>query len=104
MINSQARLKSGVYSRRAKSGLLESQINAEMGTGVGGRVIYNPQTQQFYFKVQNSNFHLYSLLADMGTSDKDLESEWGTELLNRNRKNYDPGVIDKLHNKLFAKF
>jgi DNA-directed RNA polymerase beta subunit len=99
----QQRLKSGVYCRRAKSGILEGHINVDSGSGLGGKVIFNPQIQQFYYQIANSKFHLYSLLNAFGMTDAALEKEWGSDLLNRNRKNYDPTVVDKLYNKIFTR-
>ena len=103
MAINQARLASGVFSRRAKSGMLESQVNIESGSGVGGKVVFNPTNQTFYYQIQNSKFHLYSLFHDMGISDTELLQDWGTDLLNRNRKNYSEKEVDKLYNKLFTR-
>ena len=103
IVINQSRLRPGVYSRKAKSGLIEGQINIESGTGIGGKVVLNPQNQTFYYQVQNSKFHLYSLLHDMGHKDTDLEAAWGKDLLSRNRANYDDKQVDKLYNKLFVK-
>lgn len=97
----QTTLKAGSYSRKTKAGTLESFLNIEVGSGLGGRIIFNPQSQQFHLKVGGANFHLYSLLKDTGKSDKDLENAWGKDLLERNRSEYDHTVIDKLHAKVF---
>jgi len=100
----QSLLKSGVYCRRAKSGLIEGQINVEPGSGIGGKVIFSPDNQQFHYQIANSKFHLYSLLHDFGIQDKTIADEWGKDLLDRNRKNYNPNEIEKLHSKLFEKY
>jgi len=99
----QQRLKSGVYCRTTKAGLLEGHVNVESGSGLGGRVVFDPQKSQFFYKIQNSQFHLYSLLKDMGTPDSELEQDWGKDLLNRNRQNYNPNTIDKLYAKIFER-
>jgi DNA-directed RNA polymerase beta subunit len=103
IVINQQRLKPGVYSRKAKSGLMEGQINIESGSGIGGKVILNPQNQTLYYQIQNSKYHLYSLLHDLGHTDKELEECWGKDLLNRNRNSYSEKEIDKLYQKLFVK-
>lgn len=99
----QARLSPAVYSRRAKSGLLESQINIESGSGVGGKVVFNPTNQMFYYQIKNSKFHLYSLLRDQGVKDDELLKDWGRDLLDRNRAKYSEKETDKLYNTIFTR-
>lgn len=98
----QSRLLPGVYTRRQANGELETQFNVKPGTGIGFRVGFEPETTQYRVKISQANLHLYSLLKDIGTSDKELEKAWGPEILRANQMKYDARVFDKAYDRLVS--
>lgn len=96
----QARLSSGIYTRRKESGEVEAQINAKRGTGKAYRIRLEPESSLYKMDLDQSSLRLYSLLHDLGVSDEELELRWGSEVLEANRKKYDPRVLDKAYSKL----
>ena len=96
----QSRLLPGVYTRRQANGELETQFNVKPGTGIGFRVGFEPETTQYRVKISQANLHLYSLLKDLGTSDKELEKSWGPEIFRANQMKYDARVFDKAYDRL----
>lgn len=96
----QSRLLPGVYTRRQANGELETQFNVKPGTGVGFRVGFEPETTQYRVKISQANLHLYSLLKDLGTDDKELEKSWGPEIFRANQMKYDARVFDKAYDRL----
>lgn len=97
---SQQRLLPGVYTRRAASGILETQFNVRRGTGSGFRISFEPESAQYRLKIGQANLHLYSLLHDLGVSDEELENKWGKDILERNKAKYDVRVFDKAYARL----
>jgi DNA-directed RNA polymerase beta subunit len=98
----QSRLLPGVYTRRQANGELETQFNVKPGTGIGFRVGFEPETTQYRVKISQANLHLYSLLKDLGTSDKELEKAWGPEIFRANQMKYDARVFDKAYDRLVS--
>lgn len=98
----QSRLLPGVYTRRQENGELETQFNVKPGTGIGFRVGFEPETTQYRVKISQANLHLYSLLKDLGTDDKELEKAWGPEILRANQMKYDTRVFDKAYDRLVS--
>ena len=98
----QSRLLPGVYTRRQANGELETQFNVKPGTGIGFRVGFEPETTQYRVKISQANLHLYSLLKDIGTSDKELEKAWGPEIFRANQMKYDARVFDKAYDRLVS--
>lgn len=96
----QSRLLPGVFTRRQANGELETQFNVKPGTGVGFRVGFEPETTQYRVKISQANLHLYSLLRDIGTPDKDLEAAWGADIFKANQSKYDARVFDKAYERL----
>jgi DNA-directed RNA polymerase beta subunit len=96
----QSRLLPGVYTRRQANGELETQFNVKPGTGIGFRVGFEPETTQYRVKISQANLHLYSLLKDTGTDDKELEKAWGPDILKANQARYDARVFDKAYERL----
>ena len=96
----QMRLRPGVYSRRKANGELETQFNIERGTGQGYRITLEPSTGIYKFNIGQSSTNLYSLLHDMGVSDKELREAWGDDIFERNRKKYDARGLEKVYNKM----
>ena len=98
----QSRLLPGVYTRRQANGELETQFNVKPGTGIGFRVGFEPETTQYRVKISQANLHLYSLLKDLGTDDKELEKAWGPEIFRANQMKYDARVFDKAYDRLVS--
>lgn len=98
----QSRLLPGVYTRRQANGELETQFNVKPGTGIGFRVGFEPETTQYRVKISQANLHLYSLLKDIGTDDKELEKAWGPEIFRANQMKYDARVFDKAYDRLVS--
>lgn len=95
----QSRLLPGAYTRQQANGGLETQFNVRPGTGRQFRVGLEPSTGQYRMRVSSSNFHLYSLLKELGVEDEDLEKRWGKELLDTNRSKFDRKVLGKAYDK-----
>jgi DNA-directed RNA polymerase beta subunit len=100
---SQSRLKAGVYSRRKKSGEIESFFNIKPGTGRSFRLWLEPQTGVFKVKVGQSNIPLYPMLSALGVKDKDLLKTWGPDILIANQKARAAQAIDKLYTRFTGK-
>jgi hypothetical protein len=96
----QARLSSGVYTRKKESGELEAHINAKRGTGRSYKLRMEPNTSLYKLDIDQASLRLYSLLHDLGVSDDELEKRWGPDILEANRAKYDSRVLDKAYNKL----
>lgn len=96
----QQRMLPGAYSRYQNNGDLETQFNVRPGTGGAFRVNMNPETAQYKFNIGGSDLHLYSLMKDLGVSDKTLEKHWGPEVLAMNAANYDARVFEKAYQKI----
>jgi hypothetical protein len=100
----QNRLLPGMYTRRQKSGQLETQVNVRSGTGTAFRVGLEPDTSQYRLRIQSANLHLYSLLHDLGTSDEELEKLWGKDVLTANKSKYDRRILDKAYIRLVSRW
>jgi len=96
----QARLSSGVYTRKKESGEIEAHVNAKRGTGKSYRIRLEPQSSLYKLDLDQASLRLYSLLHDIGVSDDELEVRWGPEILALNKSKYDSRVLDKAYNKL----
>lgn len=96
----QTRLIPGAYSRWQNNGDLETQFNVRPGTGGSMRVIFNPEKATYKFKTAGQEFHMYSLLHDIGVSDDEMKASWGDEIFNKNKEGYDSRTFEKAYNKL----
>ncbi len=96
----QARLSSGVYTRKKESGEIEAHVNAKRGTGKSYRVRLEPESSLYKLDLDQASLRLYSLLHDIGVSDDELELRWGPDILAINKGKYDSRVLDKAYNKL----
>lgn len=99
----QQRLKPGIYSRLKENGEIEAHISPEVGTGLGGKLIFDPISAKFTFEVGTMNIPLYGLLHDLGVSDAEMQSAWGPEIFEKNKSGYKGNEIDKLYSKVFAR-
>lgn len=99
----QARMMYGAYTRRQNNGDLETQFQVKSGTGPSFRVGFEPENAQYRLKVGNSKLHLYSLFSDLGVPEKQLESMWGSAVLEKNKNKYDARVFEKAYQNLVPK-
>jgi DNA-directed RNA polymerase beta subunit len=96
----QARLSSGIYTRKKQSGEIESHINAKRGTGKSFRLRLEPESSLYKLDIDQASLRLYSLLHDLGISDDELEKRWGPDILASNKGKYDSRTLDKAYTKL----
>ncbi len=97
----QQRLKPGVYTRIKESGEAEGHVNVLPGSGMGGKLIFYPDTALFVYYVGTTQIKLYGLLKDLGVSDGEIRAAWGTEIFNKNKAAYDGNEVDKFYSKVF---
>lgn len=97
---SQSRLKPGAYTRKRKTGEVETQFNVRPTTGRSFHVRLEPETGVFKFNMEQSNIPLYTLLNVMGVSDQELMKAWGPEMLEANIKKQDRRALPKMYERL----
>lgn len=64
------------------------------------RVIFEPEKAIYKFKTAGQEFHLYSLLRDIGVDDQTMKDSWGEDIFQKNKETYDARTFDKAYNKL----
>lgn len=96
----QTRLIPGAYSRYQNNGDLETQFNVRPGTGGSFKVNLDPTTAIYKFKTAGQEFHMYSLLHDIGISDERLRNSWGDEIFEKNKSGYDNRTLEKAYQKI----
>src|SRR5690606_370515 len=94
----QLRLMPGIYSRKKRSGLLETLFNVKRGTGRSFAVNLDPQDGIFRFRMGTGHAKLYSALHYMGVSDAAMRDAWGDQIFEKNQKAHDPRDLEKLLN------
>ncbi len=99
--NCQQRLKPGIYHRIKESGEIEAHINVKSGTGLGGKILFHPDTAIFVLQAGTTQIKLYGLLKDLGVGDSEMEKAWGSEIFQKNKSGYDGKEIDKYYQKVF---
>jgi len=97
----QQRLKPGVYTRIKESGEAEAHVNVLPGTGVGGKIIFYPDKALFVYQVGSTQIKLYGLLKELGVSDDQMQTAWGTEIFAKNRAAHEGNEFDKFYSKIF---
>ena len=97
---SQARLMPGVYTRRQRTGDVETHFNVRPGTGKAMRLHLEPQTGIFKVNIGQSNIPAYPLMRALGVTDKQLTQTWGADLVSRNSTANATGAIDKLYSRI----
>lgn len=95
----QQRLRPGIYTRKKKTGELETHFNPRRGTGGTFRVGLEPETGVFRMQLDGSNLKLYSVLKILGVDDDKMKETWGERLWDLNKKADDPRILDKLYSK-----
>lgn len=103
MVNHQQRLKPGIYTRFKDTGETEAHVNVKPGTGVGGKVIFNPETAEFVYLVGTTRVKLYGLLHHLGVPDSEMEQAWGREIFERNRAGFQDNEASKLYDKVLGR-
>ena len=103
ILSGQQRLKSGVYSRIKESGEAEAHVNVIPGSGMGGKVIFNPERALFVYQVGTTQIKLYGLLHDLGVSDSEMEAAWGKEIFLKNKQEYTGNEVEKMYDKILGK-
>ena len=101
IVNAQQRLRPGAYVRKKQTGETEAHINVLSGTGLGGKIEFNPEKAIFTLEVGATQIKLYGLLHDLGTSDAEIEKSWGKEIYLKNKQAYDGKEIEKYYDKVF---
>lgn len=96
----QFRLEPGIYTRKKRSGEFEAHINPKRGAGASMRIRFEPESALYKLDMEQSSMKLYPILRSMGITDEQLEETWGKEILEKNRSEIDPAIIDKLYTKL----
>jgi len=99
----QQRLKPGIYTRIKSTGEPEAHINVLAGSGLGGKIHFDPEKAIFNLELGSTKIRLYGILHDLGIPDKDIEAAWGNETYLRNKQAYDGTEIIKYHDKVFIK-
>ena len=96
----QARLRSGVYARKKKSGEYEAQFNTKPGTGPGFHVEMAPSTGVFTLTSGQAHIPLYSVLRGLGVDDGAISRAWGSDIAAANAKKHDPRAMRRLYARL----
>lgn len=102
-LNSQQRLKPGVYTRVKANGEIESHANILPGKGPAHRYLLDPAKGVFKIKIGQSEMPLFPLLKAMGVTDTEFKKSWGNELYESNAKTNDMAVLHKLRARLLGK-
>lgn len=101
----QLRMRPGVYTRRKESGELEAHFNIihkKNQPGRSFRVYMEPKTGIFKLNVGQANIPMYPVMRGLGVQDADMQAQWGTDLLNANRKD-DPQALAKFHQRMIGR-
>ncbi len=102
----QWRLKSGIYSKIAENGKLETEFNLN-GAGKDFaresrlKIPFDPEKKKFNFKYGTISIPLYSMLKADDMSDEDIKKEWGEDIFNANfKKNWQQDIMKLYNSKL----
>ena len=99
-LSNQARLRSGVYTRRKANDELEAHFNVLEG-GPSFRLYMEPSTGVYRMQLGQSRMKLYPLLRAMGITDEEMEKYVGPEITKVNSKiGEDPATVKKAIEKL----
>lgn len=99
-INSQLRLRPGIYTRLKENGEVEAHANIMPGKGASHRYYLDPAKGQFYAKISQAKIPVLPVLRALGAKDSDIKEAWGHELFSANVKDDDTQAINKLYEKL----
>lgn len=96
----QQRLKPGVYTRIKETGEAEAHVNVKPGTGLSGKIIFQPEKALFIYELGTTQIKLYGLLKGLGVPDSDMESAWGKEIFQKNKIAYKGDELTKFHGRI----
>jgi len=83
-VPNQLRFRPGVYTRHRVNGDLEAWFNRSRGANF--RVAMDPSTGHFGMELGATRIPLYPVLSGLGVPDKDIQKQWGTEVLAQNQE------------------
>lgn len=95
-VDSQWRLKPGIYTRVAQNGELQSRFNFQGKQALD--MTFDPKSKVFRMKHGGSKPPLYPVLKAAGVDDDTLQAAWGKDILNANKTtpNGKPINVEKL--------
>jgi DNA-directed RNA polymerase beta subunit len=96
----QQRLKPGVYTRIKETGEAEAHVNVKPGTGLSGKIIFQPEKALFIYELGTTQIKLYGLLRGLGTSDAEIEAAWGKEIFLKNKAAFKGDELSKFHARI----
>jgi DNA-directed RNA polymerase beta subunit len=88
----QQRLRPGVYTLKKRNGEINTMFNLGKGRNFNMKI---DKGGNLKIKVGSLHVSLYSILRDLGVSDQEMQSVWGKELLEINKKSYSPADAQK---------
>lgn len=94
---SQSRLRPGVYTRKRKTGEIETQFNVKNGKGF--RLNIDNETGVFKMSSGQSHVPLYPILKSIGVTDKQMINAWGADIVAENAKKTDPQALKKVYER-----
>lgn len=98
-VDNQWQLKPGAYVRRRKTGDLETRFNVKGGNPFD--VVFDEKSKQFYMDIRKSKVPMYPVMKALGVDDHQLESSWGKDVLEANKKAHGAaGALDRLHKSI----
>jgi len=92
-LSHQLRLRPGIYTRVARSGLVEAPIHVKRGGGL--KITLDPASGEFRIQLHQANLKLYPVLRALGFSDDQIREAWGEHLLKLNRTKADPRALSR---------
>jgi DNA-directed RNA polymerase beta subunit len=96
----QQRLKPGIYTRIKESGEAEAHVNVKPGTGLSGKIVFQPEKALFIYELGTTQIKLYGLLKGLGISDADMEAAWGKEIFLKNKLGFKGDELNKFHTRI----
>ena len=84
VVINQMRMVPGAYSRKTDNGLFETLVNVRAGTGNAFKLMFDPATAEFTFRVGARKIAAYPILKTMGATDEELKAEWGDDIYKKN--------------------
>ncbi len=88
----QQRLRPGVYTLKKRNGEINSMFNLGKGRNFNMKI---DKGGNLKVKVGSLHVPLYSILKELGVSDSEMQRAWGKELLEINKKSYNPTDAQK---------
>jgi len=100
-VGNQLRTKPGIYTRVRRNEVPEVAFNLSKGSNF--KITMDPVSSVFKLEHGSSGIPLYPILRSLGVADKDLEAQWGKEILTKNSglsKSAYETAIAKLYEKV----